>query len=225
MKIYRSGLDFEDAIFGRHSSGENLFRKFSGSGQNFSKDIKRLIKVSIMKYPETVLGKLLFLGVEKWLRRLDIRTNGLVFLSAIDTKVDLRHFADGVFYLPSAHQFPVTVDAFNINPATLNSLRELWIDAFDGELYSETHFQNDLFRYKRGLSKLRKNGGWDQKWTFAKSPDFREYVDCGRPENHFILTPLDTGTRERRMTFAKLIAGYFAKVAKSSNEEMALISH
>lgn len=225
MKIYRSGLEFEDAIFGRHSSGDKLIEKFLGAKINFDKDIRYLIRNTTSSYPNTIIGQLLFGGVEKELRGLKLDVSGFKFVSAIDTKVDLRHFADGLFYLPSVPRFPTTIDTFNIDPAILVGLRDRWIDSFSGSFYSEYDFQTDLFRFKKGALVIKRNGDWKNRKQF-KGLDPREYATGdGRPENHFILTPSDVGTYEGRRRFVKLIAGYFAKVAKGSNyPNMALQS-
>jgi len=229
--IFRSGSDLEDAVFDRHSSGEELIEKFWGQKPDFDKDIKALIRESSTRFPETLFGKSFWLEVKRELDRLGLSYNGLVFLSAIDTKVDLRHFADGVFFLPSAPRFPVTIDTFNLDQRVFKALKSYWVDSFEGSVYGPSDFQSDLFRYKVGLTKWKKDC---QKLSetglmIAQPNDFRTYTNLGRPENHFVLTPYHVVTYRRRREFAKMVAGYFIEVAKTVSqreiENMAQLSH
>lgn len=220
--IYRSGLDLEDAVFGRHSSGEELIEKFGGQRPDFDKDVRRLIREgSGLRYPKTKIGQSLFVEVERGLKRFGLKSGGLVFLSAIDTKVDLRHFADGVFFLPSVPRFPVTIDTFNIDPKILRELKSSWVDSFEGQFYTSYDFQSDLFRYKVGLARWKKDcKALSETGNITLPPaDFRQYTNIGRPENHFVLTPYHVGTYRRRREFAKMLVKYFAKVAKTTGHE------
>ncbi|MEK7669414.1 MAG: hypothetical protein AAB350_02370 [Patescibacteria group bacterium] len=212
MKTYRSGHDLEDAIFGRHSSGEELIAKFWGQRPDFDKDVKRLIMEGFDRHPDTPIGRSLFLLVEKWLSLIGVNPKGLVFLSAIDTKVDLRHFADGVFFLPSIPTFPITVDAFNIDWKELLFLRDSWIDSFEETIYTISDFQSDLFRYKVGFARWKKDAKMllAEKVILPLPADFRNYTAYGRPENHFVLTPTNIGTHEHRREFARMVARYLA---------------
>jgi len=225
--FFRSGYDLEDAVFGRHSSGDKLIKKFKGQRPNFDEDVKRLIREGRGSYPETAIGKSFWFEVNRELGRLGVNSHELVFLSAIDTKVDLRHFADGVFFLPSIPRFPITIDAFNIDLVLLFHLKSLWVDSFGGSVYTLLDFQSDLFRYKAGLSKWKKDCQRlsETNLIISQPPDFRTYVNYGRPENHFILTPYDIGTYRRRRIFAKMLARYLVSKTPHRVPEMAQQSH
>ncbi|MFA6270470.1 MAG: hypothetical protein WC657_04660 [Candidatus Paceibacterota bacterium] len=222
--IFRSGSDLEDAVFGRHSSGEKLVEKFRDQRPDFDEDVRALIRDSYARYPEVLVGKLFWLEVKRELERLGVDPYGLVFLSAIDTKVDLRHFADGVFFLPSVPRYPVTIDTFNLDPGVQKALKDSWVDSFEGHVYTSSDFQSDLFRYKIGLTKWKKDCQKlsETGLTIAQPKDFRQYTTYGRPENHFILPPYHVVTYRRRREFAKMIAGYLLKV---SCQNTAQLSH
>lgn len=226
--IFRSGLDLEDLVFGRHSSGEELIEKFWGQRPDFDRDVQALIRESWTRYPEALIGKSFWLEVKRELERFGVNVNGLVFLSAIDTKVDLRHFADGVFFLPSVPRFPVTIDLFNLDPVVQKTLKSFWVDSFEGAVYTPFDFQSDLFKHKIGLTKWKKDCQKlsETGLTIQPPADFRPYTNYGRPENHFVLTPYHVVTYRRRRKFAKMVAGYFAKVALLPKpKNMALLSH
>jgi hypothetical protein len=219
--FFKSGYDLEDAVFGRHSSGEKLVEKFGGQRPDFDKDVRTLIKESWSRYPPASIGKSFWLEVKRELERFGVNTNGLVFLSAIDTKVDLRHFADGVFFLPAIPKFPVTIDTFNLDPDLFRALKIFWVDSFEGAVYTPSDFQSDLFKYKIGLTKWKKDCQKlsETGLTIQLPLDFRTYTNYGRPENHFVLTPHHIVTYRRRREFAKMVASYFAKVAILPNHK------
>lgn len=222
--VFKSGYDLEDAIFGRHSSGEKLVEKFWGQRPDFDEDVKALIRDSYARCPETRIGELFWLETKRELDRLGVDHYGLVFLSAIDTKVDLRHFADGVFFLPSVPRFPVTIDTFNLDPGVQKALKDSWVDSFEGSAYTSSDFQSDLFRYKLGLTKWKKDCQKlsETGLTIVQPKDFRAYTSFGRPENHFIMTPYHIGVCRRRREFAKMVARYLLKV---SCQNTAQLSH
>jgi hypothetical protein len=216
MLKFKSGYELEDAIFGCHSSGGSLVERFAGQRPDFDKDVKRLIRQSShQKYPGTQIGRSIFHYAKEELEKLGVNCKGFVFLTAINTKVDLKHFADGIFYLPSVLRFPVTVDTFNIDTKELLELRDSWIDKFEGRVYSDSDFQTDLFRYKAGVSTWRKEAlvAASEGHEIFPPTDFREYTDYGRPENHFVLTPFHLTTYRQRRKFAKMLARYLASKA------------
>lgn len=228
MKEYRSGMEFEEAIFGRHSSGlpvryKNNHRKESA---DFNQDMRALISQSKSSYPNTNIGRSLYSMVKRELEGLGINAEKLVLLDALDTKVDWLHFSDGSFYLPSELPEPgvvVTFDVFNLDPKQLVCLKESWIDSFLGEVYSGADFQSDLFRYKKCLFRWMKLYPDDnRKGTLLSTlPDFWEFTEHGRPENHFIFTPFHLGTYRRRRDVAKMVVGYLVKAIKEKTEKMA----
>lgn len=222
---FKSGLDLEDAIFGRHSDGAEMARKFYGQRPNFDKDVRKLIRNGQGRYPNTFVGRDLFWGLEEALTRKGINTNGLVFLTAIGSMVDLRHFADGIFFLPAIDQFPATIDAFNINNGQVDELKDKWVDLFAGQIYGFTELQNDLFRFKVGFSKWLDDfkACSARGLVLPKPADLREYTDARRPENHFVLIPQFVRTRAGRRSFAINIAEYL--VSKVPRQDMALLSH
>jgi hypothetical protein len=218
---FRTGQKFEEAVFG-HSAGRDLFRRFGRDLTCFGRDLNSFIKSSGIDKPPTKIGACLYHQVVRQLNRFGINPEGLVFLPSVDTAVDL-YGVDGLFFLPSLFPHLVTIDAFNTDPRNILSLKESWIDSFGGEVYSDANFQSDLFLYKKGISEWRKDDKnlSERSFFLVKPPDFRRYAKNGRPENHFVLTPVDVGTYQRRKGFAKMVAGYFAKV---SGHKMAQLS-
>ncbi|OHB07675.1 MAG: hypothetical protein A3G46_03000 [Candidatus Zambryskibacteria bacterium RIFCSPLOWO2_12_FULL_39_16] len=224
MILKKSGHRFEDLIFGCHSSGDNLVRRFKNGRANFQEDIKKVIENHFgPEYPNTPIGKSLYLIVKRELEHSGINSEGLLFLSTINTKVDLRHYTDGFFYLPSVPTHPVTLDVFNIDPEVLENLRNSWVKNFEGEVYSGTNFQSDLSSYKNGMSEWnrQKKGSKELFQIESIEPsDFRKHGHHrGRPENHFILTPYDVGTSQRRKEFARMVARYFVKVRHQMSQQ------
>jgi len=213
--LIKSGRDLEDAIFGRHSSGD-LFERFGMMKKSFKKDISLLISKSYDIHPNTQIGESLYWLVKKELERFKVETQGFAFLGAINSFSDLRHLVDGLFYLPSVYRFPVTVDAYNIDPRTLDILKDLWIDGFEGDKYGVGDFQSDLFRYKNGMAKWKRDNQTleTEEIMLVKPIDFRYYTRTSRPANHFLITPRDVGDRAGKRAFARMVARYFAsKVA------------
>jgi hypothetical protein len=219
MRRYGSGYDFEDAVFGRHSSGD-LFERFGAGRANFSADLLRAIGSSESAFPDTKIGRSLHGLLSKCLDEQKIDPVGLVFVSTVNTKIDLNHYCDGFFFLPSLPNLPITIDAFCIGEKRLWELKNFWIDIFNGHHYSLFDLQNDLFLYKRGLTRWRAEkpqlGFVSTEMTpLSILPDFRRYADHGRPENHFILTPEYATAYEGRRFFSTMLAKYFAKVLRS----------
>lgn len=230
MQRFPTGPDFEEAVFGVRSNGASLFRRFGNDLTTFGEDLNNFIRSSKIEKPPTQIGGALHHQVERQLEGLGIDPLGLVFIPSVDTSIDL-YGVDGLFYLPALFPHLVTVDAFNIDPLNLKFRKEKWIDSFEGEIYRNEKFQSDLFLFKNGVSRWRKDREMvaSEKAFLPEPPDLRRYgagSDSGRWKNRFVLTPLDVGTYEKRRDFAKLVAGYFAKVAKESNcQNMALLSH
>jgi hypothetical protein len=214
---YKTGPDLEEAIFGKRSGGLGLVKEFWWKLANFRSDVISVLGKSKAVHPDTIIGSVLYHQVVRQLSR-HLDSKGLVFLSTVNTKVDARHYTDGLFYLSSLHSDLVTVDVFNISNEDLDWLREMWIDQFTGSFYSDSDFQSDLFRFKKGVSEWRKIPGNEYSKGSHKFIDFRQYTEENRPENHFVLTPSMIGTYEARRSFAKLVAGYFLKV---SGQKMA----
>ena len=212
--ICKSGYDLEDKIFDRHSSGDRLVKKFKRKRKDFSVDLTRLISESSCIYPNTKVGESLYWLIKKELEKLGVDATGFVFVSAIDSITDARHFSDGVFYLPSVHQFPVTVDAYNIDSKSLNLLKDFWIDDFSGDRYKIADFQSDLFRHKNGSVEWKRNNQTSEAEGFLLVKPVRQHTRKRRPENHFVITPRDIGDRAGKRAFARMVARYFAsKVA------------
>lgn len=225
--MFKSGFDLEDCIFGRHSSGGQLVKKFKRKRKDFSEDLTRLINKSSDAYPKTQIGESLYWLIKKELEKLGVDTAGFVFVSAIDSITDLRHFSDGVFYLPSAPEFPVTVDAYNIDSRVLDILEDFWIDDFAGDKYAVGDLQSDLFQYKNGLIEWKRNNQTSEAEGFmlVKPVDFRQHTRKRRPENHFIITPRDVEDRAGRRAFARTVARYLASKVPSQGRKTALLSH
>ncbi|MEK7116808.1 MAG: hypothetical protein AAB837_01415 [Patescibacteria group bacterium] len=227
MQHFFDGADFEAAVFGRAASG-HLFRRFGRNLTTCGEDINRFVQSCEVEYPPTQIGHCLHHQVWRHLESLDINPNGLVFLPSTDTSIDL-YGIDGLFYLPALFPHFVSVDAFNTDSRNLRLQKEKWIDSCLSQKYSEWDYQSDLFLFKKGMIK------WDadRRKCLEKSlvllppPDYRFYSSTeGRWGNHLTLTPGDVQMYETRRQFARLVAGYFAKVAKaSSHENMALLSH
>lgn len=223
----KSGRDLEDIIFGRHSNGDQMVKKFKRKRKDFSEDLTRLISKSSNIHPSTQIGESLYWLTKKELEKLGVDTTGFVFVSAIDSITDFRHFSDGVFFLPSVPQFPVTVDAYNIDFKTLDILEDFWIDNFAGDRYEVGDFQSDLFQYKNGSAEWkRSNKTSEEEGFFLIQPvDFRQHTRKRRPENHFVITPRDIGDRARRRALARTVARYFASKVFSQGRKTALLSH
>ena len=212
--FYRNGPDFEEAVFGKRSGGLKFVEKFWGQGIAFGPQIQKLLEESESFCPDTQIGQALYRQVAKQLRRYGIDPNGLIFLSAVNTGADAHHGTDGLFYLPSLYPHLVTMDAFNTDERNLKLRREMWIDSFPGQIYSDSDFQSDLFCHKKGFANWRKThemSGLSEEGLLRI--DFRKDSNAARPENHFVLTPGMIGSYEARRSFAKLVAGYFVKVA------------
>ena len=219
-----TGRDFEEAVFGLRSN-DNLFERFGGRNANLADDVKAFIARSGVKCPDTNIGRALYSQMAREFNRLGIGHDRFVFLPSVDTELDLGGI-DGVVYHPLFFPRLITVDAFNIRGLSL--LRETWIDSFGGEFYSNLNLQSHLFLFKRG----RKNWEKDNKEALEneargglpviRPKDLRQFADCGRWENHLILTSADTETYEGRRAFAKLVVGCLVEVP---NHEMALLSH
>lgn len=225
MAYYKSGYDFEKAVFGCRSHREFL-EGLGSSKAGFAEDLKEIIRSATTKHPPTQIGECLYRQVARQLGSLDVDPEGLVFLSSVNTQADVSHGTDGFFFLPSLFPHLVTVDTFNMEPMEFLSweeLRELWIQSFTGEFYSESDFQSDLFLFKSGVSEWKAvNRRLPSDFFPSRPPDFRRFAIRGREENHFVLTPYHVSTYQQRKEFARMVAGYFAKV---SRHEMAKQSH
>lgn len=223
MRSYRTGFDLEEAIFG-HSGASGQNEGFRNGVADFSDDVTLFIRESSLEYPGTFIGKSLHQMAKGELERFHIDTSGFVFISAINTKSDVRHHFDGLFFLPSVSTHPVTVDVWNMDPKTLSILEEIWIGSFEGQFYSERDCQSDLFRYKVGMVRwMKKNRINFINPEALRHIDFRQYaINIGRSENHFIFTSYHAGDPRRRRAFAKMVARSFAKV---SGQKMAELSH
>jgi hypothetical protein len=233
--FYRTGRDFEEAVFGFRSN-DNLFKRFGGRNADLADDVKAFIARSSVVYPDAPIGEALYSQMAIEFDRLGIDHEGLIFLPSVDTELDLGGI-DGVVYHPRFFPRLVTVDAFNIRPRELSLLRETWIDSHEGRnqngdiFFSREDEQSNLFLFKRGMANWKRinKEALEQeaqgKGFVIRPKDFRQLADRVGWENHLILTPRDTGTYEGRRLFAKLVAGYFAKVAKASSHKMALLSH
>lgn len=210
---YRSGRNFERVVFGE-SSDLDVLNSLPHEPPDFNKDLRELIRQSSLKFPQTILGESLYNLVARELDRLGVSSEGLIFVSAVNTKVDLRHYLDGFFYLPSALLYPVTIDLFNLIGE--GKVFDFWVESFDGEQYSWCDYQNDLFQYKTGLSCWAREhkAGMEEPDAFG-SIDFRLFSNKGRPENHFILTPDQMESPRRRKHFAKMVARHIASKVPS----------
>lgn len=202
------GSLFEERIF-KKSSHPDLGKE---DYRSFKKSLKEIKDANgVCPYPDTNIGKSLHQQTEKELNRLGIDSTGLIILTAVGTKLDFFHSTDGAVCLPSLRPHVAKIDTFYINTQQLLLLKSRWVDSHAGEDYSNLDFQADLFSYKKGFWEyLKKTGN-----IFFENEmliDFR-LSDCPRPENHFILTPYQADTYRGRREFAKLVAGYFAKVS------------
>lgn len=219
--FYRTGRDFEGAVFGLRSNS-NLFERFGGRNANLVDDVKAFIVGSSIAYPQAPIGEALYFQMAREFDRLGIKSEGLVFLPSVDTELDLGGI-DGVVYHPLFFPRFVAVDAFNIRSRELSLLRETWIDGFSGRFYSNEQFQSDLFLFKKGLAKWKRDNkeALEQealgKGFVTRPKDFRQLAEYGRHKNEFILTPIDAGTYEGRRSFAKLVVGHLAKVSDHEN--------
>lgn len=211
---YKNSERFEELFFGRCSGGQYL------EYESFNTSMMDLIEGdSGPAYPPTRLGELFFFGVCKELKRNGMNPEGLMFRSARRSRADIHHFTDGYFYLPSVPNELVTVDLFNLDSEICVILKDQW----DRE--SEADFQTYLFSYKMGMAEFMKKSNkalyWDRLFN---PPIFSSAVK--RPENHFVLTPYYTESRQNRKLFIKLVAGHFIKVAKVPyHDKMAPLSH
>lgn len=229
---FETGFDFERAVFGLCSSGDRLLGKFKGGRADFSEAVKAFIARSRIIHPSTKIGEALYLQMVREFDRLGVGHEELVFLPSVDTEIDLFHGADGVVFHPLFFPRLVLVDAFNIRPTVLLRLRETWIDSFNGKIYSWKHFLSDLFLFKKGKSKWRRDNkeALEQealgKGFVIRPKDFRQLAEYGRRKNEFILTPIDACTYEGRRLFAKLVVGYLCEIANEpDHENTALLSH
>jgi hypothetical protein len=238
-----AGMWFQNLVFGCHIEDGGLthiVEKDEDEEANFQGDIKEIIKNhSGLDYPNTRIGRSIYSMVKERLNYFGINSEGLLFLSTINTKVDIKHYTDGFFFLPSIPTHPVTLDVFYTDPDRLHSLKDFWMKTSEEGCYSKSNFQSDLFSYKKGMQiwknwkKLRdealltKNEKLKHHDLFLVFPsDFRKYayVHRGRPENHYILTPYDVLTSQRRKEFAWQIAEYLHNI-KTQKAKEALWSH
>jgi hypothetical protein len=208
---YKNGRDFELAVFGERSTP--IQNRVLKGARDFSREFLKLIAQDGLPYPDTAIGSSLYFYIWHYLATFGLDPSGLIFRSSINTALDSYHYLDGLISVPQVFGLPVTIDTFNLN-GDLVVLREHWIDTFEGEVYSESEFQTDLFRFKKGLvvsNVLR--GKEDGFFPASAFVDLR--VDHKRPENHFILTPYHVENYRRRREFAKMVAGYLAAKAGS----------
>lgn len=220
---FKSGLDFEDFVFGRHSDGERMRIKFFGWRPVFDRDAWSLIRNNPeIKHPNTLVGEDFFRRLDLKLRRRAIDTSGLVVLPTIGSMLDLRHYADCLIHLPAVSEFPITIDLFLIENNISRMLRGKWSEGLEN--YSFFDFQSDLFRWKTGRAKWLKDlqTARSEGYDLAEPDDFRFYVECCRPENHFIWTPQDV-LRHGRKFFSTIFADYLAN--KIPCPKTALLSH
>ena len=228
MQHFSNGPAFEKAVFG-HSAGGNLFRRFGRDLTTFGDDLNLFVQSSGVEYPPTQIGFCLYHQGGRQLESLSINPEGLAFIPSTDTSIDL-YGIDGLFYLPSLFPHFVSVDAFNTDSTKIWSRRDEWIDACRRKEYSELNFQYDLFLYKKGALRWEadKEKAAKEDMILVEPSDLRLYaVDTGgRWKNHFTLIPRHVQNYERRRDFARMVAGYFAKVAEaSSHGNMAPQSH
>lgn len=209
---YKNSRYFELIVFGK-SSNFNVLNSLPQELPDFNEDLRELIRQSSLSFPQTTLGKSLYDLVARELDRLGVSSEGLVFISAVNTKVDLRHYLDGFFYLPSVPVYPVTIDLFNLIGE--NKVFDFWVESFEGEQYSWCDYQNDLFRYKTGLFRWMSMAETEETGIFRIINDPRSFSNKGRPENHFILTPNQIDSPRRRKHFAKMVARYIASKVPS----------
>jgi len=210
---FKDSERFEEAFFGRCSGDQYL--KYKSFGDSMIDLIER---DSDPVYPPTRLGELFFFGVFRELIRNGINPKGLMFRSARKSRADIHHFTDGYFYLPSAPYGLVTIDLFNLDSEICTTLKNQW----DRE--DEADFQTYLFSYKMGMAEFMKKSDKIAYWDRLFNPPIFSST-TKRPENHFVLTPYYTESRQNRKLFTRLVAEYFAKVVKTSSHEMALLSH
>jgi hypothetical protein len=212
MRTYRSGSEFEFAVFGK--SATFFGNRAPRGARNFSDEVKRIIAEGGPPFPATEIGISLYRYIKKYLVASGVDTNGLVLLPTADTRLDSPYNSDGILYVPSVGRYPVTIDAFNLE-ADLEGLKTYWLDTFEGVEYGVDKQQSDLFSFKKGL--IVSNMLHGRKCEFFPSHVFDPRVDCKRPENHFILTPYHTKDYKERRKFAKMIAGYLAGKAWGRN--------
>lgn len=226
---YRSSVEFERSVLGHCSNGGHEI--FQGES-NFSKSIRELIEAPGPDYPDTRIGKSLFQMVREELLRNEASPNGLIFRSAVGTRADARHLTDAFFYLPSVDDFFVSIDLFNIDSENLIALEGVWSSLSKSLVYSRLDLQSDLFMHNRGLFAWTDEQGITggafvhsglgrltkgvahipNRAVCLPSIDFRRYSDRRRPENHFLLTPYNTETSNKRKEFAKMVANCFISV-------------
>lgn len=213
---YKNSGRFEEAVFGRCSGdqGYSTYRNFNDSMADLIRSNQGVI------YPQTRLGSLLYFGVYRGLEKSGVDPSSLSFNSALGSRVDIHHFADGYFRLSSIPEHLVTVDLFNLDSDVCQILQERW------DSCNESDFQTNLFSYKKGMADAMKVSGrgvghWDQLF----SPPSLVAHASRRPENHFVLTPFYTEGRESRKLFTQMVAGYMAGIVKKSTfQNMAQLS-
>ncbi len=220
---FKTGFDFEEAVFGCRSSGDRLVNRFLNKRVDLSDGVRRIIQTLDIKHPPTAIGEYLYNQMLRHLVRLGINPEELVFLPSVDTEVDFCG-VDGLFFLPSLFPCFVMIDVFNISPRQLLAEREIWIDTFPGREYSELDYRSDLWLFKRGMNIWKKENKEaleleaQGKGSVIRPKDFRQFADKGRVKNHFIFTPLDT---RRCKDFSRIIAEYFANSKETGCKNMA----
>lgn len=207
MSYYRNGFDFEIALFGKDSSKRVASQK-PWRYTNFSEEVLLAIKNRISDCPDTRIAKSLYSAVFRDLSSFGVDPSGMIFVTTLDTVIDVNHYTDAFFYLPSLPSRLVTIDAFNINEDLLQRLKDFWIDSSKEKVYSFANFQTDIFSYKDGMKIATKNGR-----TISQNVDYRVLSKFWRPENHFVITPYNVSNYRRRREFAFMIARYFYKEA------------
>ena len=209
--FFKNGDSFEALVFGRYFVGDRDYVKY----QSFSQSMRDQIEQEDdSPYPGTRLGALLYFGVYEELKRRGVNPDGLRLKSSRGSELDIHHFADGYYRL---FDDLVTVDLFNLDSEICKILRDRW------EVYGdESDFQTKLFQYKKGMVDFWERGGSKiEHWEHVFCPP--EFASSKlRPENHFVLTPYHTESRQRRKGFARMVARYFLK---ASSQNMAKQSH
>lgn len=213
---YRNGLEFEEAVFGLHSHGDSMFEKFGRDTTDFSEDIRSFIE-NTDACPQGI-GESIWWQTGKRLSHLGVDPEGLIFFPGVNSKIDLFHGTDGLFFHPALWPRIVTVDLFHMHPGHYLEMLDSWIDEFKGCVFTPEDAQNNLFLFKRGLSvwhrinrdkieEARRHGQ-----VVVKPEDFRPYADRGRWLNHFIFTPYHI---TRIKDFARMVAEYLAGSAEA----------
>ncbi len=230
--LERTGRAFERLFIGSSTDLDYLFeQKYDipelKSGTDFARDVPKFIKASKklgIRCPNTPIAKRMFYGLKNRLTKILKREVDLWFLPTGNveegTFLDAFHYTDVVIHISGINTI-LTLDLYYVENEIIDFLKEKWIKSFNRKTwYTEANFQDDLFRYKKGLKVVKKlikaklGGREASLFPIEKSDLEIRDLSVFRPSNHFIVTPDHISVRRKRLNFLNFLARYYVDLVK-----------